>query len=54
MRAVVDLSSIYLSAEYFGRRFNYQPIAIFDVPEPSDTGKTLNDFCRDIHSLGVR
>ncbi len=54
MRAVVGLSSIDLSAEYFGRRFNQQPIAIFDVPEPSDTGKALIEFYRDMNSLGER
>ena len=41
MCVAVGLSSTYLSAEYMGRRFNQQPIAIFDVPEPSDTRKAL-------------
>ena len=49
---VVGLASTDLSAEYFGRRFNQQPIAIFDVPEPSDTGKALVEFYRDMKMLG--
>ena len=54
MYAVVGLSSTDLSSEYFGRRFNQQPIAIFDVPEPSDTGKALVEFYTDMHHLGKR
>ena len=49
---VVGLSSTHLNSEYFGRRFNQQPIAIFDVPEPSDTGKALAEFYLDMHHLG--
>ena len=51
---VVGLSSSDLSCEYFGRRFNHQPIAIFDIPEPSNTGKALLEFFQDIRSLGTR
>ena len=31
-----------------------QPIAIFDVPEPSDTGKALVEFYKDMQELGTR
>jgi hypothetical protein len=54
MFVVVGLSSTDLNSEYFGRRFNQQPIAIFDVPEPSDTGKALAEFYLDMHHLGQR
>ena len=54
MRSIVGLYSVDLSVEYFGRRFNQQPIAIFNAPEPSNTGKALIEFYRDIHSLGER
>ena len=52
--AVVGLSSTDLSGEFFGRRFNQQPIAIFDLPEPSDTGKAMVEFYRDMNELGSR
>ncbi len=42
-----------LSHEYFGKRINQQPIAIFDIPEPSDTGKALVEFYTDMNTLGV-
>ena len=48
------MSSVDLSSEFFGRRFNQQPIAIFDVPEPSDTGKALVEFFEDVKCLGKR
>ena len=51
---VVGLSSSDLSCEYFGRRFHQQPIAFFDIPEPSNTGKALLEFFQDIRSLGTR
>ena len=54
MFAVVGLSSSDLTVEYFGKRFNQQPIAIFDSPEPSDTGKALAEFYNDMHDLGIR
>ena len=54
MCVVVGLSSTDLSAEYMGRRFNQQPIAIFDVPEPSDTGKAMVEFYKDMQQLGER
>ena len=31
-----------------------QPIAIFEVPEPSNTGKALVEFYRDMQELGTR
>ncbi len=40
--------------EFFGRRFNQQPIAIFDLLEPSNTGKVLVEFYKDMHDLGSR
>jgi hypothetical protein len=52
--AVVGLSSTDLSFEYFGRRFNQQPIAIIDLPEPSDTGKILREFFSDMKDLATR
>jgi hypothetical protein len=52
--AVVGLSCCDLSYEYFGRRFNQQPIAIIDLPEPSDTGKTLREFYMDMNDLAIR
>ena len=52
--AVVGLSSCDLSSEYFGRRFNQQPIAIIDLPEPSNTGKVIREFFMDMQSLGER
>ena len=51
---VAGLLSADLNSEHFGRRFNQQPIAIFDVPEPSDTGKSLAEFYLDMHHLGQR
>jgi hypothetical protein len=48
------LASTDLSGEYVGRRFNQQPIAIFDVPEPSDKGKALVEFYSDMKMLGSR
>ena len=48
------MASTDLSKEYFGRRFNHRPIAIFDVPEPSDTGKALVEFFKDMKTLSVR
>ena len=53
-KAVVGLSSTDLSYEYFGRMFNQQPIAIIDLPEPSDTGKILRKVYRDINVLAIR
>ena len=52
--AVVGLSSAALSPEYFSRKINQQPIAIFDIPEPSDTGKALVEFYMDMKTLGSR
>jgi len=54
MCTTVGLSYTYLNSEYFGRRFNQQPIAIFDVPEPSNTEKALAEFYLDMHHLGQR
>ncbi len=54
MCAFVGLSSTNLSSEYLCRSFNEQPIAIFDVPELSDTGKTMVEFYMDMHQLGQR
>ena len=42
-----------LSHEYFGKRINQQPVAIFDIPEPSDTGKALVEFFTDMRKLAV-
>jgi hypothetical protein len=50
----VGLPSSDLSCEFFGRRFNQQPIAIFDIPEPSNTGKALVEFFQDMRPLGTR
>ncbi len=47
------MPSTDLSGEFFGRRFNQQPIAIFDVPEPSDTGKALVEFYTDMKILAT-
>ena len=52
--ATVGLASMDLSFEYFGRRFNQQPIAIIDLPEPSDTGKILREFYMDMKNLAIR
>ena len=52
--AVVGLASCELSSEYFGRRFNHQPIAIIDLPEPSNTGKVIREFFLDMQSLAER
>ena len=46
------MASTNLSGEYFGRKFNQQPIAIFDVPKPSDTEKALAEFYKDMKILG--
>jgi hypothetical protein len=51
---VVGLSSSDLNHEYFGRRFNQQPVAIFDIPEPSNTGKALKEFFVDMKSLATQ
>ena len=52
--AVVGLASTDLSREFFGRRFNHQPVAIFDIPEPPDTGKALVEFFKDMKELSLR
>jgi len=52
--AVVGLSFTDLSREYFGRRFNQQPIIIFNIPEPSNTGKALVEFFQDMKRLSLR
>ena len=52
--AVVGLSSTDLPREYFGRRFNQQPIAIFDLPEPPNTGKALVEFFTEMRTLSLR
>ena len=54
MCAVVGLSSTDLNGELFGRRFNQQPIAIFDLPETSDTRKAWVEFYRDMNEIGSR
>ena len=51
---VVGLSSIDLSREYFGRRFNQKPIAIFDIPEPCDIGKALIEFFKEMRTLSMQ
>ena len=51
---VVGLSSIDLNKDYFGRRCNQQPIAIFDLPEPSNIGKALVEFFTDMKTLSSR
>ena len=51
---VVGSSSAYLSLEYFSRKINQQFISIFDIPEPSDTGKALVEFYMDMKTLGFR
>ncbi len=43
-----------LSHEYFGKKINQQLIAIFDILEPSDTGKTLAEFYKDMNTLALR
>jgi hypothetical protein len=52
--AVAGLSSCDLSSEYFGRRFNQQPIAIIDLPEPPNTGMAIREFFMDIQELAER
>ena len=37
-----------LSHEYFRKRINQQPIAIFDITEPSDTDKALVEFISSV------
>ena len=50
----VGLASTDLSREYFGKRFNHQPVAIFDIPEPPDTGKALVEFFKDMKEVSLR
>ena len=52
--ATVSLASVDLSFEYFGRRFNQHPLAIIDMPEPSDMGKVLRECFLEMHDLAVR
>ena len=52
--AIVGLSSCDLSSEFFGRKFNQQPVAIIDIPEPSNTGKVMLEFFEDMQRLVVR
>ena len=42
-----------MSGEFFGRGFNQQLIAIFDVLEPSDVGKALVEFYTDMKILAT-
>jgi hypothetical protein len=51
---VVALSSVDLIHEYFGKRMNLQPIAIYDIPDPSDKGKALAEFYKDMDTLALR
>jgi hypothetical protein len=51
---VVGLSSIDLSREYFARRYNQKPIAIFDIPEPCDVGKARIEFYKEMRTLSIQ
>jgi len=53
LNAIVGLASTDLSYEYSGRRCNQQPIAIIDLPEPSDTRKILRDLYKDMNVLVI-
>ena len=48
------MSSTDLNGEFFGRRFNQQPIAIFDLSEPSDTRKAMVEFYPDMNDTVSR
>ena len=52
--AVVVLASCDLSSEFFGRRFNQNPVAIIDISEPSNTGKEIREFFGDMQRMAVR
>jgi len=51
--AIVGLSSTNLSGELFGRSFNQQPIAIFDLLDPSNTRNALVKFYKDMQEPGT-
>jgi hypothetical protein len=42
-----------LSGELFGSSFNQQPIAIFDLPDPSNTRNALVKFYKDMQEPGT-
>ena len=52
----VGLSCLDLCDEAFGKKFNSQPIALIDSPEPSNTCKVLRELFIDLvraHEFGI-
>ena len=50
--AGVGISCLDLNDEAFGKAFNIQPVAIFNVPEPSNTCKALREMFLDLKTTG--
>ena len=44
----VGLSCLDLPDEAFGKKFNAQPMALIDAPEPSNTSKLLRELFNDL------
>jgi len=52
----VGLSCLDLLDEAFGKKFNAQPIAVIDAPEPINTCKVLRELFNDLvraHEFGI-
>jgi hypothetical protein len=50
--AGVGISCLDLNDEAFGKAFNIKPVAIFNLPEPSNTCKALREMFLDFKTIG--
>jgi hypothetical protein len=50
--AGVGISCLDLNDEAFGTSFNIKPVAIFNVPEPSNTCEALREKFLDFKTTG--
>ena len=48
----VGISCLDVDEDAFGKAFNVQPVAIFDMPEPSNTCKVLREMFLDLKRVG--
>ena len=48
----VGISCLDLDDEAFGKAFNIKPVALFNVPKPSNTCKALRDMFLDFLTAG--
>jgi hypothetical protein len=50
--AGVGISCLDIDDEAFGYAFNIQPLALFEIPEPSNTCKVLREMFLDLKRAG--